>query len=484
MLISFYTSRIVLDALGSVDYGVYNVVGGIVALLGFVNASMTQASNRFFSYAIGKNDGQLLLRTYSTSIYLHLAISIVVVVLAETAGIWFFNNYINIPEASVPAAKWVYQLSVISAFIGINSVPQMALVISHEDMHVYAYVSLLEGGLKLCIAFLLLIPALANLKAYAIMTFVLSVIIRVVWQIYISRKYRNCRFNKKLDPEIFRNISGFVGWQMFSGLSWILRNQGANFVLNNFFGPILNTARSLALQINGGITSLVGNFQMASNPQMVKYYAAGQIDEMKRLLYQSSRISFLLLFVFAFPIYMQAREAVYFWLGRLPEYAVVFTRLIIIATLIDSLSGTLQQAAQATGKIRIYTIVVTSLMLSNIFLVYLAFKSGFPPTAMIYVDMILYLTAFIARLIISRRMYGLSIYGFLRNVTFREALVVILTGAVSLPYLKLSVAWNIPFFINLAILFGVSCLGCYFIGLSVNERKSVLISVKSKLHLG
>lgn len=480
MFISFYTSRIVLKVLGVDDFGVYNVVGGIVAMLSFVSNSMSLASNRFFSFALGKHDVNLLNRTYSTTVIIHFVFSVIIVILAETIGIWYFYTYLNIPVKSMGAAMWVYQLSIASTFIAINNVPSMSLIVSHEDMGIYAYVSLLEGILKLGVAFMLMLPQFGNLKAYAILTFTVSVVIRILLRIYSRRKYSYCKFQNKFDKSLFKEIYGFVGWQVVGSFSWLLRNQGVNLVLNSFFGPALNASRALAMQVNSGITSLVSNFQMASNPQIVKTYASGDLESMHKLLFSSSKMSFLLLFVFAFPILLNASDILHFWLGKVPEYAVAFVQLIIIATLIDSLSGTLQHTALATGKIQKYTKVVTTIMLSDILLVYLAFRIGMSPTAMIYADMIVYFCAFMARLIISRGLFSLSVREFLREVTYYECLVAVLSLLVAGAYKLLADALYDNFILDVIVYFVISVSVCFFIGLSSAERAKVKILLMAR----
>lgn len=473
MLISFYTSRVVLNALGVDNYGVYNVVGGIVAMLGFVTSSMVQASNRFLAFAIGKKDIDLLNRTYSTTSLILFSFSMLLVVLAETVGLWYFYHYIEIPSNSRVAAMWVYQLSIAASVIGINSVPVMSLIVAHEDMSAYAYVSLVEGGLKLGVAFLLLVPVLANLKAYAIMIFLVGVIIRLIWFLYSRHKYPYVKLKYSVDKALLKDLFGFMSWQVISSLSWLLRNQGVNLVLNNFFGPALNAARSLALQVNSGITSLANNFTMATNPQLVKYFASDEIEGMQRLLFRSSKMIFFLLFIFAFPVYIVAPKILSFWLGEVPPYTLVFVQLIIIATLLDALSGTLQQTVAATGQVAKYTKVSTPIMLSNIVLVIIAFKLGMPPTAMIYVDMMLYVIVLFARLLVSKQIYQLSISSFLKNVTLREFVVTAFCAILYILYIPFGISQHIPFVAEGLIFFVIAISSIAIFGLSVQERQFV-----------
>jgi len=480
MFISFYTSRIVLNALGAENYGIYNVVGGVIGMLSFLNGSMSLATGRYFAYAIGKNDYDLLSRTYSASIILHLCVSVVVIIIAETLGLWYFYNYLNIPESSYSNAMWVYQVSVISSFVGINSVPIVSLVSSHEDMQAYAYIGLLEGLLKLGVAFMLTLGIIDNLKSYAIAMFISSFIILIIWYTYSRCKYGFCKFVKKIDKSILKDIYGFVTWQLVGSISWVLRNQGVNLVLNYFFGPLLNTARALALQVNGGITSAFSAFQTATNPQIVKHYAMGDLGSMHGLIFMSSKLAFLMLFVFAFPVMVEIQPILQFWLGKVPEYATVFVQLMILATLVDSLSGTLQQAALATGKIRRYTGIVTIILLSDIIWVIIAFKMGMPPQSMLYIESIIYFVAFMARLYILRNMINLSAKKFLRYVTVPEIIVVIISTAILL-ILTLLHFQILNIFIRLVILFIIASLISFFVGLNTFERRWTFILIKKKI---
>lgn len=480
MVISFYSSRVVLEILGVEDYGIYNVVGGIVAMISFVNSSMSLASNRFFSFAIGKNDIELLNKTYSTSVILHFIFGIIIIILSETIGLYYFYNYLNIPKSSIDEAMWVYQLSIISMFVSINNVPIMALIISHEDMDAYAYVSLLEGVLKLAVSFLLFIKSFGNLKTYAIMMFMTSLIILLTWRIYAKYKYKNCSFSGQLDKVVFKDMTGFIGWQVFGSLSWVLRNQGVNLVLNFFFGPILNTARSLALQVNSGLTSLVSNFQMASNPQIVKNVANDNSSASELLLYRTSKLSFLLLLIIAFPVFIEADKILYLWLGQIPPYTLSFVRLIIVASLIESMSGTLQHTILATGRIKKYTKIVTSIMLSDIVFVYIAFKIGLPPESMIYIEMIIFFMAFIARLFIAKERLDISMIEFFKYVTLREIAVLLAAfGICMLNMLFDNSEANL--IVCLMFQFLLILIICYSIGLTKAERHWIVSLIQSKI---
>ena len=314
------------------------------------------------------------------------------------------------------------------------------------------------------------------------MTFISALIIRLIWHIYTKKKYRQIQFTLIFDKVIYKYIFGFISWQVVGSVSWMLRNQGVNLVLNFFFGPALNTARSLAIQVNSGITSLVGNFQMASNPQMVKYYASDDTDNLFQLLFRSSKLSFLLILIFALPIGFEVKPILLFWLGEIPDYTIIFIQLIIVATLVDSLSGTLQQTVLATGKIKQYTQIVTTIMLSDILIVYIAYKLGYPPQALFYAEIFIYVLAFIARLYVTHYLLpSFKIMEYLKHVTMREiaafGLAIILIGVYGLIFPSIKV----HFILELIIFFGITGISCYYAGLTKAERVWVRGIILSKI---
>lgn len=478
MFVSFYASRIILKALGAENYGIYNVAGGIVAMLAFVNSSMTLATNRYLAFAIGRQDEHLLERTFNTSIVIHAIIAVAILILSETVGLWYFDTYLNIPDESRGLAMWVFQFSVVTAMMSIINVPYIALVTAHEDMGAYAYLSLAEGGMKLGVAFLLTMSVFSNIKWYAIFSFFISVFIFLFWRVFDAKKYPYCKYKGEFDRPLFKEMFGFVSWQLVGSISWVLRNQGANLVLNYFFGPILNTARSLAVQVNGGITSLVTNFQAASNPQIVKHFSQENVDSMQKLLFRSSKMSFIFVFIFAFPVIWEVEPILKFWLQDVPPYAVIFVRLALVATIVDSLSGLLAQSALATGKIRVYTCVVTVIMLSYIVWVYIFFKQGYQPQTMIYVEIAIYLCVFIARVLVCRFLYGLKARGFFSEVTLRELLVAFVSFSVIFALVR-CVHLDLGMIGNTALYFALCVAASWLVGLTASERawaKSLILS--------
>lgn len=478
MLVSFYTSRVVLNALGVEDFGVYNVVGGIVAFMAVFNSSMSLASNRFMSFALGKQDNELLNKTYIMSTNLHILLSFLVVILAETIGLWYFYTYLNIPQHIYGQAFVVYQLSVGACVLNIISIPNSSLIMAYEDMGIYAYISIVEGILKLSAAYILTFVKNERLSFYAIFIFIVSVITISLWWLYAKQKYHNVRYHLKWHKDILKDLTGFIGWQFIGSLSWLLRNQGVSLVLNFFFGPILNAARAIGNQVNSGISSLVGGFQSAVNPQLVKNYAGNRINEMHLLIFRSSKLSFLLLFIIAFPVLLATEPILKFWLKIIPDYGVVFVQLMIIASLVDAMSGTLQHAALASGKIKQYTSVVTTILITDILFVYIGFKLGFPPQSLIIVEICLYFICLFGRLLILRKLISLKIIDFIIKVTIPEILVVISSLILIFPILYLV---KLPTIFLLLLAFIIGLIASFFIGFNSMEKEWLVNILKSKL---
>lgn len=323
---------------------------------------------------------------------------------------------------------------------------------------------------------------MGGLRWYSLLMLAVTLCTAVFWRLYTLKKYPYCKPGFQIHKLLLREMFGFVSWQLVGSLSWMLRSAGANLVLNHFFGPILNTARSISLQVNGGVTSLVSNFQTASSPQMVKYFAKEQQEQFRLLLFRSSKMSFLLVAIFAIPILFNVDALLSFWLGEIPPYALVFVRLSLIAVMADSLSGTLNQAAQATGRIREYTLTVTTVLLSYILFVYMAFAMDCPPYTMILVEIGIYIIAFAARLVMSRLLVDIKAISFLRRVTFREVATAIISICLISVLERFVLPNDIPFIINLIVAFAIVVLSCWLVGLDKFERIWIIDLLKSKFH--
>lgn len=363
MLVTLYTSRVVLNTLGVEDFGIYNVVGGVVVMFSFLNSAMSSATQRFLSFELGKNNIKQFTKVFSMSINIHALIAIIILVLAETIGLWFVNTQLVIPTDRMDAANWVYQCSILAFMVTIMSVPYNASIIAHEKMAAFAYISILEVSLKLLIVFMLQWLAFDKLKLYAVLFLLVAVIIRLVYGLYCKYKIEGCRYVWTADKKLFQTLFSYAGWNLWGNMAAVGMDQGVNILLNIFFGPVVNAARGIAYQLSSAVRMFVSNFQMAVNPQIVKRYAVEDITSMHKLIFVSSKASYLLLLFLGLPLAIEANFVLSLWLGDVPEYTVVFVRLVIVIMLIDSLSGSLITAAQATGRIKLYQTLVGGLLL-------------------------------------------------------------------------------------------------------------------------
>ncbi|MGQ1911616.1 lipopolysaccharide biosynthesis protein [Marinifilum sp. RC60d5] len=423
MGVSLYTVRIVLDTLGAVDYGLYNVVGGIIVMFSFLSNTMASASQRFFAFELGRKNYDQLKKTFSMTMTIYGLIAILILILAETVGLWFLNTQLAIPMERKDAANWVYQFTIFSFMITMITVPYNAAIISHERMKVYAYVSILEAILKLVVVYFLVLFSYDKLKLYAVLTFGVTLLITFVYRRYCKKKLQECTYSYYWNKALFKKLIGYSGWNLFGSLAALFNNQGINILLNIFFGPVVNAARAIAYQISNAINQFVSNFMTATRPQITKYYANGENENMLSLVFRSSKFSYLLLFMLSMPALLETKFILTVWLKEIPEYVITFTRLIIITSLIDSLSYPLMTAAQATGKIKLYQVTVGGMMLANIPVSYFFLKMNYPPQSVLYIAIVNSFVCLFIRLLLLRQMVGLSIIKFIRSIIFIIILV-------------------------------------------------------------
>ena len=333
MAISLFTSRVILGTLGVEDYGIQNVVGGIVAMFGFLNGSMSSATQRYITFALGKGDKDRLQTVFCTALQIHALIAVIIVLLGETVGLWFLYNKMQLPADRMDAAFWVLQCSIVSTVVMIVSVPYNACIIAHEKMSAFAYISVLEAVLKLVIVYLLLVFPFDKLIVLAVLTLLVQLFIRFCYSIYCHRHFEETKYRHVWDKTLFREMNGFAVWSLWGNLSVVLYTQGLNMILNVFFGPVVNAARAIAVQVQGAVQQFVGNFQMALNPQITKNYAAGNLEQMHSLMFRSARFSFLLLFFLSLPVLLETEFILTLWLKTVPDNAVIFTQIMICISL-------------------------------------------------------------------------------------------------------------------------------------------------------
>lgn len=471
MVISLYTSRIVLNTLGVEDYGIYSVVGGVVSMLTVMSASLTAASQRFITFELGKKEGQELNRVFSTTVIIHAALGLLFLVAAETLGVWFLNTRLNIAQERMSAANWVFQGTMVVFIFNILSVPYKASVIAHERMTAFAYITILEATLKLGAAFAIQVLVFDTLASYGVLVAVGGAIVWVSFLLYSRKNFAECRFRYDINKDILKRMTGFAGWNFIGASSNVIRKQGINVLLNLFQGVILNAARGISLQVEHALMNFLNSFLTAIKPQITKSYAAGDRVYFLKLITTGARFSFYLLFILSLPILLETAFVLKLWLKTVPDYAVVFVKLTLIYILVESLSKTLITAMLATGRIRKYQIIVGGINLLNLPVSYVFLKMGFEPTIVYAVAILLSVAMLASRLILLKDMISLPVVDYLWNVVFK----VILVGVVAslLPYLVLRImeAGVLRFVFTVFFSLVSSTVVIYFGGLS-NEEKN------------
>lgn len=482
MGITLYTSRVVLAQLGVGDYGVYNVVGGIVVMFSFLNGAMSQSTQRFFAYEIGRGNLAELSKAFKTALTIHLIIASIIFVLAETIGLWFLNNVMTIPIDKMIAANWVFQCSIIAYIVSIIQVPYNAAIISREYMHFYAYMGIFEVFAKLGIAYSLALCSVGKLQLYSFLVLLVTVIIFIIYKQFCRNLFKECVFGWLYEKDKFKEMATYAGWSTLGSLAWVGKSQGLNILLNIFFGPIINAAYGVANQVNAAVNSFVQNFSTAVSPQIVKSYSSGNYGHMSQLITYGAKFSFLLLLLLSFPILLTINEILNLWLVEVPEYTPIFTRLVIVNSLIESISYSMGTGIQATGRIKWYQILVGGTILCNIPVSLILLKLGYAPYIVFCVSIMLSLITISERLVLMRmNIPGFSIRRFFCVVLLPlSVLFIICMGLfyVSIKYDCMAIVGFVPTLVISVLL--IASLE-WLIGLNKVERKKICDSIKSKL---
>ena len=473
LLVGLYTSRVVLEALGENDYGIYNVVGGVVAMFTIISGALNSAVSRFITFEMGKSQGARLNEVYSSAVTIQFILALIVAVVAEPVGLWFIENEMTIDPVRIPAARWVLHLSLFAFVVNLMSVPQMASITAHEKMSAYAAIGVMDGLLRLAVAFMIMRSPIDRLVYYAALMAAVVFIVRMAYGIYCRRHFPECRFRPVFDKMLIKEMFSFAGWNFIGVSAGVLRDQGGNILVNIFYGTAVNAARGIAVQLNSAVQGFVTNFMTAVNPQITKSYASGDTDYMFSLIRRSSRMSFCLLFIIALPILFNTEYLLSIWLKEVPEHTVLFVRLFLVFALCESVSNPLITAQLATGRIRNYQLVVGGLMLMNIPVSYLFLKQGAAAEVTVVVAIVISLVCLAARLIMLRGMIGLSIRIFISDVCVK-----ILTVSIVSVIIPLLLHNRLPegfagFAASAVICVAVSGFAVLFIGLKTAERKEL-----------
>lgn len=476
--INLYTSRIVLEALGIEDFGIYNVVGGIVVLLGFLSDGMTASTKRFLSYELGRGDQKRLHEVFVTSIHIYLLIAIVIVVLGETVGLWFVTEKMVIPPERMTAALWCYHISIFTAVVNVLYYPYVSAIVVHEEMSSFAYIAILDAVLKLLLVYLLLVIGYDHLIVYAVLYALEKMLIRSVYNIYCVRHFEECKYRWFFEKELFKKMAAFAGWKMWGNLSLSCYLQGLNILLNLFFGPVVNAARSTAYYVQGAIGNFAQNFQKAMDPQIMKTYASGQLAVTHRLIFKATRLTFCLLFILCLPLIAETHTVLGLWLKEVPEGSATFLRLLLMALMVEQISTALVTALAATGNIKKYESILGIIMISILPISYVVLKMGGAPWSVFVVYLIIIVMAFFVILHITLPPLELHLTDYIRNAILPCAMVFFPSLIVPLVMKMLLEPSLLSSIINIALTVISTTVICFTLGLQADEKEEVMIRVR------
>lgn len=483
MAVQLYTSRVVLRVLGAEDYGIYNIVGGVVVLFSFINGSLSSATQRFLNFELGRGDMEKLKRVFSMSLTIHICVAFAVVIIAETIGLWFLNTKMNIPSERTSAANFVYQFSILTVCMSFVQVPYHASVIAYEKMSFFAYIAIAETCLKLLMVFLLVYIGLDKLCLYSVLNFCVAVIIFLCYKRYCNRKFEISRYRYFWDKGMFSRLLDFSGWMLFGSAAMVGATQGVNILLNVFHGVVVNAAMGIGNQVNAAVNLFVSNFQTAFMPQVVKLYATGDIPQLRVLINRASRFSFLLLFALACPLMLNIDFVLHLWLEEVPPHTAVFCVLILIYSLIESISKPVGLIIHATGRVKLYNIVMSIALSMNIVFSFIFLQLGFPPEIVSIVSILVCIVCLAIRLSLVSYYHILKIRDYICSVLLRSLGVVCLALPLPLYISTFYSHWNAFFSTSLVFILLLVCI-VYFVGLTKAERNKVSIIIKRRIFRG
>lgn len=482
MIVGLYTSRVILHALGESDYGVYNVVGGIVGLIGFINGALSGSSSRYLTYALGSGNREELAKIFSASLNLHILIAGIIVLFGETGGLWLLYNKLVIPPDKMQAAFWVLQFSIITSVFSVTSVPYNASLISHENMSVFAYMGLYDVFAKLAIAFSINLFGSDKLFYYALFLMLLSIISIMIYRFYAIHHYPECRFRLIKDKSVYKKISGYSVWDMTGNIAVICQGQGISILLNMFFGPVANAARAIASQILSGVTVFVGSFMTASRPRVIKFCAEGNHENMYRLTFITGKISFFLVFFLSLPVLFELRYILRLWLGDVvPPDTYIFSIIIIITALLQTFHSAFLMSFHAIGRIKSGNLINGTLMILSLPISYLALKLHAPAYSVFVIILVINAITHVISWIIVYRYVKFDV-GQLLHTTYIPCVVVSAISLIAPMLLTYYMQDNtLRFFLVCIVSELIFLPTLYVLGFSSHEKKGIINPMLSKV---
>lgn len=482
MVVTLFTSRVILRTLGVEDYGVYQVIGGLVAMFSVISNALSSAISRFITYEIGKGNKERLRKIFSSSVIIQILMSIIFLIIAESIGGWFLHSKMQIPDGRMFAAEWVLHCTLITFCINLISVPYNACLIAHEHMKAFAYVSVLDAVMKLSISYAIDISPFDHLISYVILLMTLSICIRYIYARYCHKHFEESRGRIVFDKSLFKEISGFAGWNFFTNAASVFNNQGVNMLINVFFGVTVNAARGIAQQVEHAVINFVGSFTTAINPQITKSYAAGEMDAMYRLICRGAKFSYLAMLFFALPIMFEAEIILKTWLVKVPDYSVDFVRFAMVLGLQDCLGKACYTASIATGKMKRYAAIYTPVAILEFPLVWIAFKLGADVIWAYYLYIVVRSLCLIVRLYLLKDLLDFNPMTFVKEVYARIALNTALAVIPSFLVIQTIPEGYLRLVLNLFVGCSSVAIASFFVGLTKVERNVIMSKVKNTLN--
>lgn len=474
ILITLYTSRVILQTLGVEDFGIYNVVGGITIVFGFIRGTLADSSQRYITFEIGKGQNGDVSRIFSNCVMLHIGLAIILAIFIELIGVWFIENKLMISEERLDAALWVFHFMIVQMIVMVVSVPYSALIIAYERMRAFAFISIIEALIKLGISFAILLDTgIDKLITYGFLLFLMQIVIRFIYIFYCKKKIKGINFYFVLDKKVIQEIGRFSSWAFIGNMSYVGFTQGLNILIGTFFLPTVNAARGIAVQVQTAVHTFVKNFQTALNPQITKNYASGNLGEMLNLVFLSSRFSFFLIMIPIIPILFEVNSILHIWLKIVPEYTESFLKIILLISWINCLGNPLAISSKATGNIKKYECYSASIKLLIVPISYFVLRLGYSPVSVFFVHLVMEILALSSNIIITKKLLGFSLWDYYHNVISR-----IVPVALSSFILPLFIVGLVPpSILRTCVLVVVSliwsCLCIYYFGLAKEEKHLV-----------
>lgn len=482
MLISLYTSRLVLNLLGITDYGLYNVVGGMVVMFSFLEGTMATSCQRFLNFEMGRGKSNNLRSVFNTTIHLHLWMVVVVIFLSETIGLWFLNSQMHYPESRAMAVNYIYQFSLLICIIRLMTIPFRAAVIAHEKMSIFAYLSVVNGLLQLVLVVGLFYVSVDRLIFYGLALVFIRLSDFLLYFIYCKRNFDEIAVYRKVNKEGLKELFSFARWNVVSDIAYVLNNHGVNILLNIYFGPTVNAARGIGSRVLVAVHDFIYNFQTAVVPQITKSYAANEIDRLHKLITITSKVSFFLLILIMNPLLLETDMILRLWLKILPDYAVVFVRIILITKMVEVMAGSLTHAIRATGNIKFFQMVMSFTSIMTFILSYILLYKGYSPECVYFSALLFAIVAQIMRVYIVLPKIGMNYVDYIKDVLVRSYIVFIASIMVTLViYSNMNQGFLRLLSLIISNVVVVASLACLF-GLNTTEKRAFVYMIKEKFH--